>query len=94
MAAMFFFVWIIIILTFFAVILSSTKIKGSSSRKRTVAHDGHVIPREKDITCETVYGHNHGLTPEGRRYIVHEDPPEGYVILNGIKRSLDECKNL
>lgn len=94
MAAMFFFVWIIIILTFFAVILSSTKIKGPKRQRRTVAHDGHAIPKENDITCETAYGHNHGLTPEGRRYIVHEDPPEGYVILNGVKRSLDECKNL
>lgn len=92
MASMFFLVWIIIILTFFAVIMGSTKIRFPSVR-RTVAHDGHVIPRENDITCETAYGHDHGQS-EGRRYIVHEDPPEGFVILNGIKRSLEECKYL
>ncbi len=91
---MFFLVWIIIILTFFAVILSSTKGKAVSFKRRTIAHDGHVIPRKNDITCETAYGHNHGTTQEDRRFIVHEDPPEGYVVLNGVKRSLEECKYL
>ena len=50
---MFFFVWIIIILTFFAVIINSTRIRIPSFKGRTIAHDGHVIPKEKDITCET-----------------------------------------
>ncbi len=94
MASMFFFVWIIIILTFAAVILGSTKTKNPVSRlKRTIADDGHVIPFENDITCETAYGHNHAATGE-RRYIVHEDPPEGYVVLNGIKRRIEDCKYL
>ncbi len=91
---MFFFVWIIIILTFFAVIINSTRIRIPSFKGRTIAHDGHVIPKEKDITCETAYGHNHGSTQDGRRFIVHEDPTDGYVILNGVKRSLEECKYL
>lgn len=93
MASMFFLVWIIIILTFFAVIIGSTKVKAPSFRRRTVSSDGHVVPRNQDLTCDTVYGHTHG-SEDARRYIVHEDPPEGYVILNGIKRSLEECKYL
>ena len=93
MASMFFIIWIVIILTFFAVIVGSTKIKSPSIKRRTVSSDGHVVRRSQDITCETVYGHTHGQE-DGRRYIVHEDPSEGYVVLNGIKRSLEECKYL
>ena len=27
----------------------------------------------------------------GPRYIVHDEPEEGYVILNGVKRKLTDC---
>lgn len=30
----------------------------------------------------------------GRYHIAHEIPEEGYVILNGVKRSIYECKDL
>ena len=98
MASMFFFVWIIIVLTFFAIVLGSTKAAKSSDRKRranvrrTISSDGHAVSRKNDLTCETKYGHDHGDAQP--RYIVHEDPDEGYVILNGIKRRLEDCKNL
>lgn len=89
---MFFLVWFIIILTFFSVILASTKIKNPLKKRITVSDDGHRVPRSEDLTCETVYGHDHGNGEP--RYIVHEEPSDGYVVLNGIKRSLEECKYL
>ncbi len=90
---MFIFVWIVIVCTFFAVIFSSMKIRNPLAGKRTMGLDGHFIRREQDLTCETEYGHDHGTSAEPR-YIVHDDPTDGYVILNGVKRSLDECKYL
>jgi hypothetical protein len=58
--------------------------------------DGHLIPPEKDITCNR-FGHRHEQTETEAytgRYIVHEDPETGYVILNGIKRRITDCKYL
>lgn len=56
-----------------------------------ISSDGHRIPPSKDITC-AAYGHTH---PESApRYIVHEDPENGYVILNGVKRKITDCKYL
>ena len=89
---MFFLVWIVIVLTFFTIIFASTKMKNPLKRRMTVSNDGHVVPANEDLTCETVYGHDHG--DRQPRYIVHEEPVEGYVVLNGIKRSLEECKYL
>ena len=56
-----------------------------------------MVPKAQDVTCEREFGHNHpnNSNPEfGRRYIVHEEPEEGYVILNGIKRKITDCKYL
>ncbi len=64
----------------------------SPLNKKTVASDGHVIPRSDDITCEGQYGHNHGDSIP--RYIVHEEPTEGYCILNGKKVALKDCWKL
>ena len=98
MEFMFFFVWIVIVITFVITILASTASKFKGRLKApTIAHDGHVIPGENDITCEGAYGHNHayavsmGETP---RYIVHEDPDDGYVVLNGVLRRIEDCKYL
>lgn len=62
---------------------------GSGMKRKTVASDGHTIPRSKDITCEGQYGHRHEGMEE--RYIVHEEPTEGYCILNGKKVALRDC---
>lgn len=62
---------------------------GSGRTKPTIAMDGHRIPKAKDVTCEGQYGHDHGNT--GPRYIVHEEPTEGYCILNGKKVALKDC---
>ncbi len=94
--------WAAVILTLFTA-ASAALIK---VRRPTIAHDGHYIRRENDITCETQYGHYHPGPEEFRpdedmpavpgeptpRYIVHDDPEEGYVVLNGIKRKLEDCK--
>ena len=49
-----------------------------------------------DATCENNYNHKHKPTdPEyGQRYIVKEEPTEGYVCLNGVIRKLEDCKDL
>jgi hypothetical protein len=57
-----------------------------------VALDGHRIPKSKDVTCEA-YGHRHPGSDEPR-YIVHDDPELGYVLLNGRKIKLEDCKYL
>ncbi len=57
--------------------------------KPTVASDGHRIPRGKDITCEGQYGHDHGERVP--RFIVHEEPTEGYCNLNGKIVALKDC---
>ena len=73
---------------------------GVKKRRKTIAQDGHVIPPEKDITCEGRDGHHHPKLSAseqkdyGPRYIVHDDPEIGYVVLNGIKRKISDCKDL
>ena len=87
-------VWIIVISAFVSVLGQSRK------KRKTIAADGHVIPPEKDVTCEGRDGHRHPqLTAKqkadyGPRYIVHDELETGYVILNGVKRKISECKDL
>ena len=58
--------------------------------------DGHFVKRSEDLTCETNDGHNHrdNSAEYGRRYIVHNEPNEGYVVLNGEIRKIEDCRNL
>lgn len=85
-------IWLLIITSFVAAF--------AKKNRRTIAADGHVIPKEKDITCEGRDGHVHTQMSEadrkdfGPRYIVHDDPEIGYVVLNGIKRRISDCKDL
>ena len=85
-------IWIVIVVAFANVFAR----KG----RRTISSDGHAVPKNQDLTCETKAGHVH---PEisakdkadyGARYIVHNDPEMGYVVLNGVKRKISECKDL
>ena len=55
---------------------------------KTVSSDGHVIDPENDPTCAK-YGHVHEEVKH--RYIVHDEPVEGYVNLNGKLISLKEA---
>ena len=57
--------------------------------RKTVASDGHTIPKSKDITCEGQYGHDHGERVP--RFIVHEEPTLGYCNLNGKIVALKDC---
>ncbi len=90
-----FFLPFLVYIVFMAAVISlAVKNQEGKTRKAPVSDDGHAVPKEQDLTCER-YGHDHQENTEfGRRYIVHEDPEEGYVILNGIKRKISECKNL
>lgn len=85
-----FFVFGIIFWIFFilAIVLSIS----ARARRRAVSDDGHKVKKKEDLTCNTKYGHDHHTDPH--QYIVHEDPEEGYVILNGIKRRLKDCDKL
>ena len=77
--------WAVIIIA----IISSV---AARKRKRMVSDDGHKVKIKEDLTCTTKYGHDH---PEsGHQYIVHEEPEEGYVVLNGVKRKLKDCAKL
>ena len=60
----------------------------SAGPSKTVSSDGHVIKPENDPTCAK-YGHVHEETKH--RYIVHDEPVEGYVNLNGRIISLKEA---
>ena len=76
---------------------SSTASKNTSAGRNArraagntpMASDGHRVPKDQDISCRR-YGHNHSEfnTP---RFIPHEDPEEGYIILNGVKMKLTEA---
>ncbi len=88
----------LVIMVFISIFSSRTRVNSNAQgRRRPVSSDGHEVPRAQDLTCETKYGHVHNRLPEYERtprYIVHEDPEEGYVVLNGIKRKISDCKYL
>lgn len=52
-------------------------------RTRPLADDGHYIKAEDDISCRR-FGHRHAEDAVPR-FIPHNDPEEGYIILNGKK---------
>ena len=106
MSSAFFFLLPIIIFVFFSLmgfIISaasrSSRVRSAvllnNKKRKTVSDDGHYVPRSDDLTCETAQGHRHNRNNEfGDRYIVHNEPEEGYVVLNGIIRKIEDCKNL
>lgn len=68
---------------------SRSKTSRKSTGRSPMASDGHRVPKDQDISCRR-YGHNHPEfdTP---RFIPHEDPEEGYIILNGVKMKLTDA---
>ena len=70
----------------------SETIPGTGLFKRPArTSDGHMLSEEQDITCRQ-YGHNHPSWEEPAiRYIVHDDPEEGFIILNGKKMRITEA---
>ncbi len=86
-----FFIYLIIFSAFIRAALKRTR----NVNTRVVSSDGHTIPKKDDITCEGRDGHHHVQSKEfGSRYIVHNEPNTGYVILNGEMRKIEDCKNL
>lgn len=89
--------FLLIVLCFFliAAAASSANKAKNGVRKPTVSSDGHKVPKRNDVTCAGEYGHVHdnsALENEfGKRYIVHDEPETGYVVLNGVKRRLKDC---
>lgn len=70
----------------------SEKLPGSQSARRPVrASDGHILKGIQDITCRQ-FGHSHPEWEEpSMRYMVHDDPEDGYIILNGKKMRITEA---
>ena len=58
-------------------------------RNGPMASDGHRVPEDQDISCRQ-YGHRHeGFdTP---RFIPHDDPEEGYIVINGTTIERDKA---
>ena len=90
MAFMFIFAGIMIILAVVTPVIAGISMK---QKRYTISDDGHVVKAEQDVTCSNQYDHRHPETPQAR-YIVHEDPEMGFVILNGVKRKISDCKYL
>lgn len=67
---------------------NKTKNKRGNRKPQTVSSDSHVIKPEDDPTCAK-YGHVHDEIKH--RYIVHDEPVEGYVNLNGRLMTLKEA---
>lgn len=80
----FFFVWIAV-----CVIITAVR---RYAEFGTRSSDGHIVPKEEDLTCDNVAGHNH--KPVEGRYIVHNEPNNGYVVLNGEVKKIEDCKDL
>ena len=74
--------------------------KAKSLENQERSSDGHIVSKEESFTCETKEGHIHPkmtaseVNDFGKRYIVHNEPENGYVILNGVRRRLDDCEKL
>lgn len=69
------------------------RVQGYSGNKRrpVKASDGHILKGVRDITCRQ-FGHNHPEWEEPEsRYIVHDDPEDGFIILNGKKMRITEA---
>lgn len=79
-------------------VAKAKKINSGNTSERS--SDGHFVPPDESLTCETNAGHRHpkmsqeDINDFGKRYIVHNEPETGYVILNGVRRRLDECSKL
>lgn len=65
------------------------KTRAKTRTDTPMASDGHRVPEDQDISCRQ-YGHKHEEfdTP---RFIPHEDPEEGYIVLNGVTMERDEA---
>ena len=63
----------------------------------TISSDGHLVPKSEDLTCDTTQNHNHDKRLEQDRYVVHDHTElnsNEYIILNGKKVKLKDCKDL
>lgn len=89
---LFFFVLVIITITC-AITLLMPNLMLSKKRKRPALK---YPTREISHKFHEPVGHyedNHA-DRVGRKLIKHEDPEEGYVVLNGVKHKIEDCKYL
>ena len=81
---LFFLVWIVVV-----TIITTIR---NYARSETISSDGHIVSKEEDLTCNNIAGHSH--KPVEGRYIVHNEPNNGYVVLNGEVKKIEDCKDL
>ena len=92
---MIYFMLPVIFFIFFSLLGSLISAISKAAKKRNVSSDGHIVPENEDLTCENLEGHHHESNNEyGSRYIVHNEPEDGYVVLNGVMRKIEDCKDL
>ena len=98
MPALIFIIYMLPLLFAVVYVTKLKKLKSGANQERS--SDGHIVPKEDSFTCETKEGHHHpkmsqsDINDFGKRYIVHDEPEDGYVVLNGVRRRLDECSKL
>lgn len=88
------FVFITLLVIYFAAFGTALAHSIKKAQHKTMSSDGHVVPKSQDLTCEAKYDHHHVPDENGKRYIVHEEPEDGWVVLNGVKRRIKDCKDL
>ena len=77
-------------------VISTIQLNRNKDRPlRTVSSDGHIVKKEEDLTCAR-FGHKHDKMPEefGERYVVHNDPQTGEVVIDGVKRKIKDCTDI
>lgn len=93
---------LLLTITFLFLGAFSTKLQQANSQQRKNFNNDYIPPKSPlDTPLRTTPRHipsimepNHTDDINGRN-IIHRDAPEkGYVILNGVKRRIHECKNL
>ena len=69
------------------------------SRKQKPSPPRNLNKMDIDIPSQAI-PHSQGIETQNHEdfvnnhYVHHDEPEQGYVVLNGIKRKLEDCKNL
>ncbi|MBF1105585.1 MAG: hypothetical protein HXL52_01245 [Solobacterium sp.] len=80
----------------------SNKLQQANNQQRKTFNNDYIPPKSPlDIPVRTVPRHvpsimepNHTDDINGKNIVHREAPEKGYVVLNGIKRRIHECKDL
>ena len=93
---------LLLTVTFLFLAIFSAKLQQANNQQRKTFNNDYIPPKSPlDIPVRTVPRHvpsimetNHTDDINGKNIIHREAPEKGYVVLNGVKRRIHECKNL